>query len=484
MTERANAQGAQPLANFSALMSGRSQHLADLASERAYEQSAAEAGSQRRIREYTEDERLRAVKEMADQGVPVKSGMSMDELANAKRDFMTQRATTQLGLIQAQMDSARSKQQQAFDAIHRIAASPNLGTKEQRLQALRVALNDPSAARLPDSTRAALMATLAKGEDPAKQLDQAITEMGSSYFGSKGSGIFSAFQGLTQSQRLGYAQAFQQAYLQALQPAASETQKTDLISAMKMLDDSSKQVEALNQQAFAHFGANAGFLPKEALSDWTAKHGAPANPNDVMSAAGANRPQVQAAAPRNAPPPTNPMAPRAPAGADIQQSMNAMSATGGFAGRANVPVSGVGIVNPFANVIPDEPSPLDTQQSAANAQPTTPGQVAAFRAATIAQSPRPGVGGTILVQATPQEKTKVETMVRAGLQAKGLSQPQIDAFISQSNDAIAKGNPTAIQSANQLLRLVRQSGQAPPAPVTADQGQAPFPTPADTGASQ
>src|SRR5579859_6596528 len=175
MTQAANERGQQPVANFSALMTGKSlsdlarrQHLQDVSSERQYEQTSADLASKRRIKEYTEDERLRAVKEMADQGVPVKADMSMDDLAQAKRDFMTQRATTQLGVIQAQMGAAQSKQQQAFDTIHRIASAPNLGNKEQRIQALRTALNDPAAAKLPDSVRASLWNIISTNQDPAK----------------------------------------------------------------------------------------------------------------------------------------------------------------------------------------------------------------------------------------------------------------------------------------------------------------------------
>jgi hypothetical protein len=462
--DAANVRGAEPLNNFSALMTGKSiadlarrQHLQDVASERGYEQTAAGLSSKRRMKEDAEFERLRAVKEMADQGIPVRSDMTLDELASAKREFLTTKAGTQLDVIKSQMAQAQQKQKDAFDTIHRIASSPNLGNKEQRIQALRTALNDPAAAKLPDSVRSQLWNIVSTNQDPAKAVDTAVKGL-QSYGGTKG-----LFSGFTTKDQLSNAQGFMQAYLGPLQASATETQKYDLAAAVRGLEDANKQAETLNQMAYAHIGANAAFLPKESMTDWTASAGHPADPNAVMDKV---VPKPQAApTPAAAPtaPQTRPFAGGQPS--PMQQSMSDWAGTGGFAGTGNFPGGSTTQVPSFSDLA------TVTSNALSNDRPDLPPgaqEINAFRAATVAQSPRPGVGGTVLVQATPEERMKAENMVRMGLRAKGLPQDQIDQFISQANQKLQSGDAQAIQQANQLLNMVRSAGNSPLAsPVAA-----------------
>jgi len=434
----------------------RQQHLEDIASERGYEQTAAQAASKRRMAEENERERVLALRQMADQGIPVRSDMSLDEAASAKKEFMTQRAGTQLDLIKSQMEAAQDKQKQAFDTIHRIASTPNLGNKEQRIQALRNALNDPSAAKLPDSVRAQLWNVISTNQDPAKAVDQAVQGL-HSYWGTQG-----LFSGFFTKDQLANAQEFLQAYLKPLQDSASETQKADLMGAMKALEDANRERQILVQQAYSHIGANAGFLPPSVIKDTMKMLGPESNPNDVMKAVSSN-PAVTN--PTAAPVTTAPQNPR-PARpfnqtTPIQQSMNAFSDTGGFAGKANfAPDSG----NPdtqgsiFSNV----GTVLGDAISGDRADlPPGPNEIQSFRAATRFMNPQPAVGPQQLVQATPQEKQQIELLVRSGLRQKGLPESQINQFIAQSNQKIQAGDPTAIQGANSLLKILRNASQSP-----------------------
>ena len=466
MTQRANERGQEPLNNLSTLTSAKT--LSDIAMRNRLAEERA--SSELRMRNISETERLMLMRQLASEGIKVSEDMTMDELARAKRDFLSTSADNQFRAIRAQVKMAKSEQKQAYDRIHSIASQTTMGGigpegKARRIEALRTALNDPAARLLPDKVREQLHAVLAEGKDPSTAVQSAVEQMQAFWTG----------KGWTESTRYANAAQFLQAYTAPLMTSTAESQRVELVGAMKLLDDSTKQVQTLMHDAWNHIGSKGGLLSQNLVDEFTAdENHPPNNPADALGDIGGRGSDQFLSTDKGPRPvksvPTGSTGVRPDAapvpGAASTRSAFGVPATVSSPAAANAMFNPSGfqpgaIPNPFSKVISDEPSPFEAAQAANAAMRPSPGQIQAFRAATIAQSPRPTMGPQLLVQATPGERMQVENMVRAGLKSKGLDDDAIEQFLSESNQKLAQGDPQAVASANQLLNMVRSAAASP-----------------------
>ena len=485
LNQEENARGAEPLANFSALMTGRSlanlarsQQLQDIASQRQFTTQEQEQASKRRMAERAEDERLLAARQAAGEGIPgIDQNSSLADIASAKQRFLGNKASVQLDILDAQRSEAQQKQQRLMnEAIQSVYGGENDDPRfaEARREALQSTLAGPSARVIPQDVRNQLQSILANNQDPRKAVNDTVRflqDRGLKYIGWLVPGYHTPDEAFSQ------ASNFFNAYKTALDARVGTERQAELAVKLKAFDDANKQAEALNQQAWAHIGANAAFLPKETIQEWTSKNGPPANPNSVFSPSDLSKP------PGTANP--NPSQYSTPAGPPNTQAP-AMPAPGAPAnsGASVLPSFGPGgsifspTINTFRNPSPAPPLPISDESLANIAgmnrqvpalsgirvnQPISRNDLATFAINKSLAGGPAGQPGSALIPASPAEKAQVESLVRFGLKAKGFSDDQVEDFIAKGNQGVASGDPQAIATANQLLKMVRVGSAAPPA---------------------
>lgn len=504
--ERALARGAQPLEEFGNLMVGkslgdlaRSRHLEDVGSERQYEQGAAVAAAKRRMAEQAETERLMTVRGLADQGVPIKADMTMDQLAKSKRQFMIDRATGQLAAYKSFAGAMQERQQKAYNDLLQTMAS-KAGTPKDRAEALQAALADPSARQIPDADRRQLQQMLISGKDPQTAVQQVVQRMQDR--GSKWFGWLPGMRG--PGRAFNEAESFFQAYTGALQARVGPQQMAEVQARMEEFRSANKEALVAKQQVLTHVLANRNFIPsdqaKEAIDDHSSN-----DPNAIMAAAMANPNQDQFMGtdkgPKFGPPADEPPAPMItepspPSLSDTMDSSGLVGAAKQLAPSFARTAAGTlgALVGPttsaVASAIPGSVSALGDlaatgAKKVAGMFPTSGLDSQGINSLLFGPGKVDSQAPQQLMPATPAEEAQAQAIVRLGLKRKGMSDDQANQFIQSEKAKAMAGDQASIAGHNSILKMVRNAnsnplsqnsglslqGQSPPAPDSNDESQ-------------
>jgi len=269
---------------------------------RREQEKANEAASKRRMKEFQEHERLRAIEAAVSMGVSdIDENDSLKDVARKVRAFREAAATATLEVIDGQIESAKANTEAKKNAALAAINSSSMGTPEQRRNALQITLNDAAIQKLlPEKELKELQIIVSNAQDPKNAIQQVVTRLQ-----GKGSYLFSVLPGVhAPGEWAKRAQTFFDTYSGHLAPQVEAKRQGELAFAVQDFKNSLDTEERVTTKGFASLEQYAGLLPTKVRTAWLTKHGPPKDAKGMDSLMRGIIGGQEPPAPAGPPPPT------------------------------------------------------------------------------------------------------------------------------------------------------------------------------------